>query len=265
MDIIYIDELILINLIIDYFLCLGSARVCGVKLRRARYLAAAVFGAVYCALSVLPDMDFLLLAPIKLASGVLMALISFGGEAKLLRCCLVFFAVSAFFGGAVWVLGGRSENGLYISISPPVLVLSFGLCYALLSTVFRRSAKTAARQVLDVKLSLGGKTVCLHALFDSGSTLSDPLTGDRVLVCSAGSLTALFDGTDLRCSPFELALSLPGFFRLIPYRSVGTDSGMLAAFRPDELLIGGKRCDDVLAAVSAADIQGDGFDSVIGS
>lgn len=264
MDVIYIDKLVILNLIIDYLLCLGCAKVCGLRLRRARYFAAAIFGALYCGLSVLPDMSFLLLAPIKLACGVIMALISFGGETKFLRCCLVFFAVSAFFGGAVWALGGKSENGLYISISMPVLVLSFGICYAVLSFVFRRSAKTAARQVLDVKVSLGGKAAVLRTLFDSGNNLSDPISGDRVLVCSAGSLRALFEGVDLRSSPFELAAAFPGFFRLIPYRSIGTDSGMLAAFRPDELLIDGKMRSDVLIAISASDISGDGFDSIIG-
>ena len=104
MDIIYIDRLFLLNLVLDYLIVLCSARLCGIRLRRARYAAAAVFGALYAALSLLPGLAFFKLWPVKLICGLLMALIAFGGEDKLWRCCLTFFAVSALFGGAVWAI-----------------------------------------------------------------------------------------------------------------------------------------------------------------
>ena len=46
MDIIYIDRLFLLNLVLDYLIVLCSARLCGIRLRRARYAAAAGFGAL---------------------------------------------------------------------------------------------------------------------------------------------------------------------------------------------------------------------------
>ena len=51
MDIIYIDRLFFLNLVLDYLIVLCSARLCGIRLRRARYAAAAGFGALYAALS----------------------------------------------------------------------------------------------------------------------------------------------------------------------------------------------------------------------
>lgn len=75
MDIIYIDRLFLLNLVLDYLIVLCSARLCGIKLRRARYAAAAVFGALYAVLSLLPGLAFLKLWPVKLICGLLMALI----------------------------------------------------------------------------------------------------------------------------------------------------------------------------------------------
>lgn len=55
MDVIYLDRLFGLNLLLDYCLMLASARVCGVVLRRARYLLAALTGALYAALMVLPQ------------------------------------------------------------------------------------------------------------------------------------------------------------------------------------------------------------------
>lgn len=90
METIYIDRLFILNFICDYLILLGSARVCGVLLRRLRYAVAALFGAAYAVASVFPSFAFLTLLPIKLASGVLMALIAFAKEPKFWRCAAVF-------------------------------------------------------------------------------------------------------------------------------------------------------------------------------
>lgn len=90
MDVIYLDSLFGLNLLIDYCLVLVSARVCGVVLRRWRYALAALIGALYAALMVLPGFGWLANGMMKLALGAAMALIAFGGEAHLVRCTVVF-------------------------------------------------------------------------------------------------------------------------------------------------------------------------------
>ena len=143
MDVIYLDSLFGLNLLIDYCLVLASARVCGVVLHRWRYALAALIGALYAALMVLPGCGWLANGGMKLALGAAMALIAFGGEAHLVRCTVVFFAVSAAFGGAVYaasMLAGVSPgSGALVTVSGRVLALSFAACYAAVSLVFRRS------------------------------------------------------------------------------------------------------------------------------
>lgn len=272
MDIIYIDRLFFLNLALDYLIVLCSARLCGIKLRRLRYALAAVFGALYAVLSIFPELGFLMLAPVKLMCGALMALIAFGGEEKLFRCCLVFFAVSALFGGAVWAIslqnGGSLGSGAYIPVSFQVLVISFALIYAVLSVVFRRSVKSADISVSDVEVSLMDRHVSLRCLHDSGNTLFDPVSGDAVLITSASRLNALFPGLEAEllnsdCTKILTEPSLAGKMRLIPYSAVGTDSGMLAAFRPDSITVDGRPCDDIVVAISPTAVGGDGFDSLI--
>ena len=134
MDVIYLDSLFGLNLLIDYCLVLVSARVCGVVLRRWRYALAALIGALYAALMVLPGFGWLANGMMKLALGAAMALIAFGGEAHIVRCTVVFFAVSAAFGGAVYaasMLAGVSPgSGALVTVSGRVLALSFAACYA---------------------------------------------------------------------------------------------------------------------------------------
>ena len=271
MDIIYIDRLFFLNLGLDYLLVLCSARLCGIKLRRQRYALAAVPGAVYAVLSVVPSLGFMTLAPVKLVFGVLMALIAYGGEEKLLRCCLVFFAVSALFGGAVWAIslqnGGSIGSTAYISVSLPVLVISFALIYAVLSFVFRRSVKSADISVSEAELTLMGRSVYLRCLRDSGNALFDPVSGDCVLIVPAERLEKLFPSLDAGllssdCTRLMTEPSLAGRLRLIPYSAVGT-SGMLAAFRPDSIVIDGRSRDDIIVAISPTPVGGDGFEAII--
>ncbi len=271
MDIIYIDRLFFLNLGLDYLLVLCSARLCGIRLRRLRYALAAVLGAVYAVMSVLPPLAFLTQFPAKLVFGALMALAAYGGEEKLLRCTLVFFAVSALFGGAVWAISlqsGRSiSGGAYISVSFPVLIISFALIYAVLSFVFRRSVRSADISVAEAELMLMGRSVSLRCLRDSGNALFDPVSGDCVLIAPAQRLCPLFPGLEAALSDPDCTrlLSEPAFagrLRLIPYSAVGT-SGMLAAFRPDGIVVDGTSRDDIVVAISPTPVGGDGFDAII--
>ena len=266
METIYIDRLFIINLIIDYLLALGTAKVCGLVLRRWRYAFCALFGALYAALSVLPNLSFLSLVPYKLCTGILMALIAFGGEKKFFRCAAVFFAVSTLFGGIIWALSlnsGLGGSAVYVPLSLPVLVFAFGISYGVLSFVFSRTAKGLEKRVYITSIKFDNKTVSLRTLSDSGNTLFDPISGKRVLVASYEALQPLFPETALNTDASVLVPEHPGVFRLVPYSAVGS-GGMLAAFTPESITLDGQVCTDILVAVSPSPINGDGFDSVIG-
>ena len=228
MDVIYLDSLFGLNLLIDYCLVLVSARVCGVVLRRWRYALAALIGALYAALMVLPGFGWLANGMMKLALGAAMALIAFGGEAHLVRCTVVFFAVSAAFGGAVYaasMLAGVSPgSGALVTVSGRVLALSFAACYAAVSLVFRRRVRAADREVRTVTVTLAGRSVTLRALRDSGNDLHDPVSG------------------------------LPA---AVVERAVGVTGALLPAFRPDSVKIDGA-AEPMLLALSAQALTSDG-------
>ena len=264
MDVIYIDELFIMNLIIDYLIVLASGRVCGVKLRRLRYLLAAVLGAAYACGEVLDGFGFLSMPAAKLGCGAIMCVIAFCSDPRPFRCAVTFFAVSAAFGGAVWaaslITGGGTDG--YIPMSFEMLAISFALCYAVVSLVFRRAVKKAGREILPVGAVFAGHSAVFRALKDTGNGLFDPLTGCEVLVISprtAGELLpeecrAALELTD-PVSVLEALGAVPGMegrFRLIPYSAVGVKSGLLPAFRPDALTVDGKPADGVMLAVSTS-------------
>lgn len=269
METIYVDSLFGLNFLVNYFLLLCAAKVSGAVLHRWRIAAGAALGALYAVVTVLPGMGFTLSAPVKLAAGVLMVLVAMGGERRFLRCCVVFFAVSAAFGGAVWaasMLSGGAPNAgrIYLPVSFKVLVLSFAVCYAAVSIVFRRAGKSADDTILELEISLLGRSIRIHALHDTGNTLHDPISGRSVFIAEARELAPLFPGARLEGGAAELvqALSaLPGCekrFRLIPYNAVGISGGLLAAFLPDEVKVDGRAERDVLIAINASRLSESG-------
>ncbi len=260
METIYIDRLFVLNFIIDYLILIGSARICGIYMRRVRYALSAAFGAAYAVLYVLPDLSVLSAFPLKLLSGILMSLIAFCGEKKLLRCTLVFFAVSALFGGAIWALSMQNDGALYLPLSFPTLLFAFLAIYAVLSLIFRGSAKAAAKRLSRITLQHRSKEVSFSALHDSGNSLFDPISGAGVVIVSPEIGTSFFGEVDWG-DPAEAAIKCDGM-RLVPYSAVGTQSGLMAAFKPESIELDGKKRDDLIVAISPVEINGDGYTAV---
>ena len=81
MKILYADLYFFLNLLVDYLLCLATGRLLALPLRRGRYGAAALLGAVYALTLLLPLPPFFSAPPLRLAAGLLMGLIALGREA----------------------------------------------------------------------------------------------------------------------------------------------------------------------------------------
>lgn len=270
MTVIYIDSVFVLNALMDYLLLLAAARLAGLPLRRGRYLLGALFGGAYAAAVFLPGLGFLAAMPVKLAAGVLLGLIAYGGEEKLLRLLLLFFGVSCGMAGCVLGLGLLSGSGVpvvsgvfYTNVDAKVLLIAAASAYAVLSVVFRASARQAAAGLLlPVKVCLFGRAAEFTALWDSGNGLRDG-NGQAVLVVAPGYLDPLFP-PEARPLLTPEALRKPEVLleplrrlapelrpRLTPYQSVG-GGGLLLAVRTDWAEINGTRWPGLTAALSPA-------------
>ena len=224
---VYLDGVFLLNFLVDFLLLLGAGRLCGYPARWGRALAAAALGGIYAGACLLPGFHFLGNILWRTVSLGAIALIAYGLSRSALRRGLVFAFLSLALGGAVVGIGKGGIAGILSAAGILCLLCCFG---------FR--GRIGGTTYLPVELSYGQKHLHLTALQDTGNTLRDPLTGRQVLVVGAdvaGELTGL-TREQLR-SPVESMGALPGL-RLIPYRSVGSNSGFLLAMRFQNVKIG---------------------------
>lgn len=265
METIYIDSLFLVNWIIDYFILLCTAKVASARIHRGWIAIGALTGSLYACICVLPGMEFASHPIVKVAAGGILCIIAFHSENQILRCTLIFFVISAGFGGILWAVsmfGGYDPGGrlLYLPINGKVLAVTFALAYAVISALFRRFEETARQQMHLVEAVFHGQTVSFTALRDTGNSLFDPLSNSKVLVCEQVVAAPLLGpyADKLRVSDPTVALSalsnipeFAGTFRLIPFNSVGA-TGLLLAFRPDRITIDGKEENNILLAVTTS-------------
>ena len=267
MKIIYADTLVLVNTVIDYVLLLCAGKLCALPLRRGRMALGALWGGAYALAAALCPGLFGLWT-VKLCAGALAVWIAFGSHRRTLRGIAAFFGIAAAFGGAVHAAasfrGEPIERG--VPVSAPVLVLSFAVCYAVVSLVFRCAGRSPERRLHRVEVTLHGRRAAFSALEDSGNELTDPVSGCAVLIAEPEALAPLFDCPELlRADPAEalerlclLPENAPLRFRLLPCRCAVQAHGLLLCFRPDALRVDGEQRSDLLVAVSRGQMSPDG-------
>lgn len=270
MTVVYIDSVFFLNLIMDYLLLLIAGKVSGVPLRRRRYISAAILGAVYAVAIFLPGGEFLSAGMIKAAVWILMSLIAFGKEYRLLRLSLVFLGISCAMAGMILILGLLSGtpvplmNGIfYTDVDGKTLLIAAGSAYLLCSLVSDISFSNGIRgRLLLVTVNICGRKTELTALWDSGNTLRDPVKGQPVLVVSSELLRELFPPQFRHCFTQKILRAPADAFErlmeeipelhpaLLPYRSVGTAAGFLLSVRTEWIEVEGGRYEGIRVALS---------------
>ena len=192
--VIYLDILLAVNFILDFFLLLAVGKICGGLAGRGRSVAAAGIASLFSLVLLLPPLPLAVQLAIKIAGSALPVLIGFqrGSLRQTAKRIFWFFLLNLLLAGAVffWCITlsptGIERNNLavYFNISPITLILSVlavYLAFCLIELLFGRPG-TPEKVVLD--LQLGGGRIRVPAILDTGMSLKDPLTGTPCLLLS---------------------------------------------------------------------------------
>jgi len=227
---VYLDLVILLNFLVDFFLLLGTNRLCGYPSALGRMILAGAIGGVYGGACLLPGLSrFLGNTFWRIVALSVVAVVAFGFSKETIRKTVVFVLLSMALGG---IAVGFGQGGFWSLIAGAA-----GVC--LLCTIGFRE-KLGATSYVPMELHYKDVKLKLTAMQDTGNTLRDPITGDYVIIIGADAATKL---TGLTKSQLEDPISAVGNacisgLRLIPYKSVGQSQGMLLALRVPNVRIG---------------------------
>ena len=172
--VIYIESVFAFNVLVDYLLLFGAARVAGRTVARRRLLLGAAVGGIYAAVQLfLPKSVVLLLLGLAL-----MGAAAYRGSGRAVKLTLLFFLASCGLAGVVMLLGqslgsmARLARGVVTADLPwGVFLIAAGTSFLLLSVVFRYGAARTGSETADVVIAYRGKTARVRLLRDTGNTV----------------------------------------------------------------------------------------------
>lgn len=274
---VYLDIVFLVNSLSD---CLGlyiTARLAGLMLRWKRLLAAAGLGGLYGVVcGVIPGPYGGILPQTLVAAG--MVRLAYGRRDTSLRLLLLFFLVSCAMAGVPMSLLRISQDGggvdMLREMSWKVFFLAGTICYIVLSMMFRGGAKHGLSGQLCRGIVLrDGREADITALYDTGHTLRDMVSGGPVLVAELRALVPLWTEEELAILD-KLAINgpawcmerlEPGRFMLLPYRAVGVSGGLLLCFKADSVAMDGEAQGPLTVAISPTPVsEGGGYGALWG-
>ncbi|MDD3336263.1 MAG: sigma-E processing peptidase SpoIIGA [Eubacteriales bacterium] len=240
-----------------YFLCNAALCACALPLggklaglpapAGGRLTASAALGGVAAlsALALPPILPFF-----SLPAGVWLCFGSRGLQACV-RCLFTTLGATLLSGGAV--------SCLLSSGAAPLLAVFSGMALSLLLYMLSTLLPATLCEVRQVELFVGGSSVLLPAMLDSGNMLRDPITARPVLVIPRKAARVLFPDFQDRWE----TENLPSGFRLLSVRTAA-GGGLLPMFHPDgcRLYINGRTYSTELNVV-VADCQYRGVQALV--
>lgn len=243
-QIIYVDVLVIINIYINYGLLLLTCLWRKYTANRLRLLLSALFGGVYSLIIVIPDISDTVIAVSRIFALAIMVYLAFGFGSKrlFLKFALSFLGINFLFAGVMfmlWYLAAPdnmyfNSGVVYFNIDTLTLVLLTVGAYCILKIIglFTKN-KAPDNSVYTLEIHICEKIYTCRALYDTGSSLTDPFSSEGVIIVSFDTLKDLFSEsvfTDLESAPSELKM------KLIPVKSVG-GTRLLPSFRADKVNI----------------------------
>ena len=252
---VYMDLVLGLNFVVDLLLLLGTNRLSGFPTGIRRAVPAALLGAVYAGVCMIPRFSFLGNSLWRWIFLCLMGMIAFGMNRSAWRRTGIFLLLSMAMGG---IALGLERTGVLM------LAMSAGLVCLLSRIGFGGSA--VGREYIPITIREGEKTVSVIALMDTGNTLRDPVTGEQVLIVGPEEADRLLNLTREQLThPLETMVTAgaPGL-RLIPYSTVGNPGGMLLGKKFRDICAGDKRIQALVAFAPDRIGVGEGYQALAG-
>lgn len=240
---------------VELLLILGTNALLGFPAEYRGAVLAALVSASFAGGCLLPAFHFLGNGIWRILGLTLVILAAFGMDRNTARRGLVFLVLKFALQGAAVTL----RQGGVITV-----VLGGGVVTILCAMGLKSGIPGA--ELIPVELNYQNKNWKLTALRDTGNTLRDPLTGERVLVAGADMGQKLLGLTARQLSaPAEtLASGLAPGMRLIPYHTIGQRGAMMLALRFCDVKVGSWRGSALVAFAPECFGQNEGYQILIG-
>lgn len=239
--VVYLDVFFLVNLVMDLIILKLAALYIKPQTTFARCLLGAICGSLLSIFSLSISYENMIIHMLfsYIFITFIMVLVSYGKSSlkqTLIRSAILYL-VTIFLGGMFNFIYSFTYfgyilqsifNGFLSSVNMIWMLGATFVSYIILNMmnlIWRRSR--SGSMLVWVIINLDGRSKSIKGLIDSGNSLTDPYTGKNVHIVTIDSIKELFDGV----SVYDKG------FKLIPFRSLGENNGLIKAITFDEILV----------------------------
>ena len=257
---IYIDVVLIENLIMDYIILLASGLILKIKIKHIRLILASLLGAVYSIIAYMGILELYSSILLKIILSIIIVYIAFNPQSikKMWKDLLIFYLTSFVFGGAAFALiyiirpqDILMRNGLFLGTYPLKTVMLGGIvAFTIIITAFTVVKRKISKKDMfcTIEIKLNGKNIKANAMIDTGNMLKEPITNTPVVVVEHTLLYQCIPkeilnnleniiGGDFEKIPDKIKQEYILKLKLIPFSSLGKQNGMLLGIKPEYLKI----------------------------
>ncbi|AFS78319.1 sporulation sigma-E factor-processing peptidase SpoIIGA [Gottschalkia acidurici 9a] len=261
---VYAEYLLLENLIINYIILYSTKIFTKTCTSRRRIFLASLIGSVYTLVVFFPSVRLMAKITTKVIVAVIIIKVAFKPKnlRNFIKLIATFHLVAFTFAGACLALFYMMDVNTYIDggifyisnfkIKTLILGILFGWILFQLVLEYLQSRSIKSKSFIPIIVNFKDKEVNIRGLLDTGNSLKEPMTKTPVIVVQFSAIKEILPEyvQNIFCKYSENDLDLITNvlynasnkikFRLIPYKSLGKEDGMLLGFKPDKVILDDK-------------------------
>lgn len=258
---VYLDVILIENMCMNYIILFATGYIMKLKIKHLRIIISSIIGGAYAIISYMNIIPIYSTLIAKIILSISMVHIAF--NPKNIKVCLkellLFYVVSFVFGGCAFALlyiikpqDILMKNGVYIGTYPiKVAIIGALVGFVLTYLAFKIvKGKITKKSVLyEVAIFFKEKETNVIAMLDTGNLLRDPISQMPVILvqkdkmCKIIPINILDNLEKVLGGDENLQISEEekneyfSKLKIIPFKSVGKQNGMLIGFKTDKVQI----------------------------
>ena len=255
---IYVDVVIMENLIMNYIILFATGIVLKIKIKHLRLILASLIGAIYSIMAYISTIQVYSNIVLKILLSIIIVYIAYNPQSikNMWKQLIIFYLTSFVFGGAafafIYIIKPQDilmKNGLFLGTYPlKTIMLGAIIAFIIIITAFKIVKTRISKKDMfcTINVSINDKEIVAKAMIDTGNLLKEPITGKPVVVLEH---TMLYDcipkeilnnlenilGGDFTKVPDEMKNEYMSKLKLIPFTSLGKQNGMLLGIKPNNI------------------------------
>ena len=191
---IYIDIVLLENIIMNYIILFATAIVLKIKIKHIRIFIASLLGAVYTVISYMEILKLYSSIVMKILLSILIVYIAFNPQnlKKMWKNLVMFYFISFVFGGVAFALiyvvkpqDILMKNGLFLGTYPlKTVLLGAVISFVVILVAFKivKGKLSKKDMFCDLEIKINNKIIKAIAMIDTGNCLKEAITNIPVIV-----------------------------------------------------------------------------------